>query len=165
VSRARNTLVSVINRLDICTHGFSCTVCCWPWTGYLDKDGYGLISYKCKARGTSRIIFCELNNIPLDENCYICHTCDNPPCGNWSHLYKGNAITNNNDTVQRGRGNRVSGEMHHQSKLSWDQVKEARRLFEEEHYSKYSIAKLYRISQSQMQRILTYKKWNDTDMM
>ena len=79
------------------------TETCWLWIGCKDKDGYGITSWRgdknCK---THRLLF-SLFKGNLKKGEYVCHTCDVRNCVNPGHLYKGNAITNNRDTVNRGR--------------------------------------------------------------
>lgn len=51
-----------------------------------------------------------------DEECAL-HTCDNPPCFNYLHLFKGNRTDNNIDMQRKDRGS---------NKITADQVRAIR---------------------------------------
>jgi hypothetical protein len=55
-----------------------------------------------KAAKAHRVAW-ALANGPIPDGAMICHHCDNPPCCNPAHLYAGNAQTNADDKVARGR--------------------------------------------------------------
>jgi hypothetical protein len=58
----------------------------------------------------------------------VCHTCDNPPCFLFAHLYVGAHIDNMADATAKGRmgpGERaVRGSAHYHAKLTEEQVRE-----------------------------------------
>jgi len=80
---------------------------CWPWTGSVNEHGYGGIRLGgrsgrlWKAHRIAYLITHPGEKLaPAD---HICHHCDNPPCCNPAHLYKGDYRTNVDDMVRRGR--------------------------------------------------------------
>lgn len=83
---------------------------CWPWSARARKrtpnGDYGRIFNR---RGASpRVIYAhrvawELTNGPLADGEYVFHRCDNPPCCNPSHLFKGTYLDNNRDMTAKGR--------------------------------------------------------------
>lgn len=82
---------------------------CWPWKMATDRDGYGVWSaYKTGIFGrgprqwrANRIALgIKLGREPVGM---ACHTCDNRICCNPSHLYEGDAKTNQEDVDARGR--------------------------------------------------------------
>jgi HNH endonuclease len=84
---------------------------CWLWTGHRLPKGYGmfyleLVNGKKKFTYAHRFSF-ELHIGPLDGE-QSCHLCDNPPCCNPAHLFRGNQSANLRDSALKGRltGNR-----------------------------------------------------------
>jgi hypothetical protein len=69
---------------------------CWPWRGNL-HHGYG------PTRTAFRLANGTVPDTVDGEPTLICHHCDNPPCVNPGHLYAGNASTNVQDALARGR--------------------------------------------------------------
>lgn len=54
---------------------------CWPWTGTLDNNGYGLFSVKHKYVGAHRYSY-QLSVGPIEPGLVVDHTCHNrdPDC-------------------------------------------------------------------------------------
>lgn len=75
---------------------------CWEWTSVKDKDGYGLFPINGFILKAHRYSY-KIHNKRFDEEKFVLHKCDNPPCVNPKHLYQGTATDNNRDTVKRGR--------------------------------------------------------------
>jgi hypothetical protein len=75
---------------------------CWPWTGRLDRWGYGMVRYDGQHRPVSRVAHI-LRNGPIDGGLFACHHCDNPACCNPAHIYAGTHQDNMDDRfVRRG---------------------------------------------------------------
>jgi hypothetical protein len=68
-----------------------------------DRYGYGMFKLRRDVRVTSSRFAFVLKNAVEPMQALVCHHCDNPACCNPGHLYLGNAKTNMNDKVQRGR--------------------------------------------------------------
>lgn len=74
---------------------------CWEWAGARNDYGYGLINIGRTER-VHRIAY-VLRNGPIDKADRVLHRCDNPPCFNPSHLFKGTAQDNTDDMHAKGR--------------------------------------------------------------
>src|SRR5262245_35578854 len=61
---------------------------CWEWTAYRNPRGYGQVGWMGKIRLTHRIAMGLTDGI-WDSNVPVCHHCDNPPCCNPAHLWRG----------------------------------------------------------------------------
>lgn len=82
---------------------------CWPWPGArgpAPRD-YGRV----RARGlrygplyVHRLVWEALTGAEPDPSLDVLHTCDNPPCGNPTHLFTGTAKDNTADMIAKGRG-------------------------------------------------------------
>jgi hypothetical protein len=88
---------------------------CWEWQGSRYPSHYGRI----RAAGTSyrahRVAW-TLFYGEIPSGMFVCHTCDNPPCVNPSHLFLGDSAANHKDMEAKGRNAR--GEIHGRAKLT-----------------------------------------------
>jgi len=127
---------------------------CWEWTGYVTRNGYGLLqarklsSHPLYAHRVAWML--EHGKIP--KGIHVLHQCDNPKCVRVDHLFLGTQRDNNVDRDRkgrtasgdrngartqphlnpfvRGRGSGLRGEHHPQSKLTDQQVAMLRLQFE-----------------------------------
>jgi hypothetical protein len=81
---------------------------CWPWTGSVNKDGYGQFSYRENGKtirlGAHRWILGHLRGKQLGPGEESCHSCDNPVCQNYvSHLRIDSHAGNMADMAERKR--------------------------------------------------------------
>lgn len=75
---------------------------CWEYQGWCNEWGYGTMGYCGDTWMVPRLAY-VLWKGPIPVGHYICHTCDNPPCGNPSHLWPGKSRENLKDCVSKGR--------------------------------------------------------------
>lgn len=101
---------------------------CWPWMGgrLIGKLNYGRFHLGSKTYRAHRMAFILVNG-PLVGDEQALHQCDNPPCTNPSHLFKGTNLDNISDRDAKGRQstgdhvppeNRPRGTKHHNAKLT-----------------------------------------------
>ncbi len=172
-----NTFESIMTKVDTCSHGVDCDLCCWPWKGSCDTKGYGKVMWLGHHWVAHKLIFIMYKQIPLFRKFYACHTCDNSICCNWNHVYEGTARSNARDKVERNKGNSAFGNKFPQSKLNEGKVRQMRRLyasggiFDVARYRKgrsnkgvnswsiKDIAELFSVSVSVTQRILRHEDW------
>lgn len=109
---------------------------CWEAKGYRDKDGY--VHFKAQNKDLIAHRIAHLLAYGDPGEFLVCHTCDNPPCCNPFHLFKGTALDNNRDKVKKGRAatgfkngrhthpeSTVRGERVNTSKITEAQAREA----------------------------------------
>lgn len=103
---------------------------CWNWNGERNSNGYGKISNTSGFRLAHRLA----HNIWVGPpgRLLVCHHCDNPPCCNPDHLFRGTHLDNIRDAAAKGRmtgprcPNPLKGEACPKSKLTDMQVREIR---------------------------------------
>ena len=77
---------------------------CWLWLKSITRRGYGrLLVPSMKQRSAHRVSYFLSNGHNPSPEEFICHKCDNPLCVNPQHLFIGDAKTNTQDMVLKGR--------------------------------------------------------------
>ncbi len=120
---------------------------CWIWFGARCSQGYGAFRLGEKIMGTHVVMWEHINGVvPLDK--MVCHTCDNPPCVNPSHLYLGTS-----------KENRIDDAVRHPRKLTPEKVEEIKQLLSQG-YRQKKVAAMFNVHPSLITQINTGKKWS-----
>lgn len=139
---------------------------CWLWTGYTDRDGYGMLWVKVgndparnhRANRLSYLI--HTGDIP--KGMFVCHRCDNPQCVNPSHLFLGSPQDNMIDKFAKGRGNLLGAPKPNARKLSDDQAREVR-ILRGQGVSSAQLARQYGVNVKTITNIVTGRHWEHLD--
>lgn len=77
---------------------------CWEWRGLCHPNGYGRVcNGRLRGDYAHRAAWMLANERTIPDGMCVCHTCDNPPCCNPSHLWLGTQTENIADRQAKGR--------------------------------------------------------------
>jgi len=141
---------------------------CWLWTGFLDGKGYGRFTIArgiagAYSEGAHRVSW-ALTNGAIPTGVHVLHNCDNPWCVNPAHLRLGTHAENMADMATRGRarGGSKPGEACGHAKLSWDTVREIRRLWAlPSHPSQRALGERFGVDRATISYVVRGKTWPD----
>lgn len=140
---------------------------CWEWKASRYEKGYGFFRRRGHVKGRSgdcaqahRMAW-ELTNGLIPDGLCVCHRCDNPPCCNPSHLFLGTNDDNMADMCAKDRHARLCGEKSGRAKLTWEKVREIRRLYSEGGVTQQQLADLFGVNQRSISLIVLGKSWRE----
>lgn len=137
---------------------------CLEWQRARDHRGYGRVGRGTKVFLTHRMAW-ELTNGPIPEGTHVLHRCDNPPCGEPSHLFLGTDLDNMRDMWDKGRGapGLVRGQDNGMAILTEDQVREIRRRYVPRKVTLHALAAEYGVTYSTIGYIISRKLWKHVE--
>lgn len=127
---------------------------CREWTGRKSDEGYGQVYWQGKAR-QAHVVAWELRHGPVPKGLCVCHSCDNPPCCNWDHLFLGTHADNMADMAAKGR--QASGERVAGAKLQESDIPVIRALAST--LSRREIARRYGVCRDTIAKVVVGKTW------
>ena len=75
---------------------------CWLWRGGVSTNGYGNFYVSGRLVRAHRYAY-ETHYGPVAPELQVCHRCDNKPCCNPAHLFRGTKSDNMRDCAAKGR--------------------------------------------------------------
>lgn len=126
---------------------------CWAWTASRFSGGmrYGSFYLNGKNTHAHRAAWALLRG-PIPKGMCVCHRCDNPLCVNPDHLFLGTVVDNNIDRDRKGRHRTYHGSSCPWSKVSVDQERQIRDLFESGRLTQSQLSNKFRVSRSVIAR-------------
>lgn len=125
---------------------------CWEWKGSTLNSGYGCLTYNYKTV-LAHVTAWRLTHIDFQKDKIILHKCDNRKCCNPAHLYEGTYSDNMNDRAIRNPNCQGGG----QPKLHKGEIWLIRKIHDNTKLFQYEIAKMFKISQRTVNRIVNSK--------
>jgi hypothetical protein len=146
---------------------------CWTWKQALTDHPthrYGRTNWNGRNDRAHRVAYKLTHNLQsLPTEVHICHTCDNTVCCNPKHLFKGDALANTRDRQAKGRiidrygaKNNMfgrKGERSPASKLTDDNVRSIRQMYEQTDMSLRAVGQHFNVSASCVEEIVNRKAW------
>ena len=127
---------------------------CWIWIGSRDSKNYGRLWIGNRYFFAHRFSYSIF--IGPIEGWDVLHHCDNPPCVNPRHLFRGTMADNNRDRTAKGRS--AKGERSGKTTLTQFQVLEIRRLYPMVRSSR-RLAAMFGVAMSTILRIFHRETW------
>lgn len=132
---------------------------CLIWMERVSNLGYGWAWLDERNQRAHRVAWQLHSGQKLLRGIFVCHSCDQPSCCQWKHLWLGDNSDNCHDRELKGRGDhgfRLTmpvGEKHGSAKLSDVQVAELRRELAELNKPRAEVARKYGISVTHVNRL------------
>ena len=129
---------------------------CWPWTGSISDQGYGVFRTGMKRTGAHRWGYAaRVGPIPVGHG--VLHRCDNRPCQNDQHWFTGTNADNVADRVAKGRSRSARGADHYRAVLTEQDVREIRAAAP--FMQRRALATAYDVSETTICEIAARRSW------
>lgn len=134
---------------------------CWEWAASKNTAGYGQVSLGGGKIDRAHRVCWQMVNGPIPEGMNVLHRCDNRACVRPSHLFLGTHRDNMQDALKKGRLTWpvARGEGHGAARLTWNDVREIRRLRSEGAVYR-ELAEMFGVGISQVARITRGESWS-----
>lgn len=136
---------------------------CREWPGSRSPKGHGRIRWGASGYiAVHRLVWMAAHgDVPEVDGKpgQVLHRCDNPPCFRLSHLYLSSHADNMRDRALAGNYRQVFGEANGMHKLTEDQVRDIRWLYEDQGWLQDKIAESFGITQVQVSSIVRREAW------
>ncbi len=136
------------------------TETCWLWTGCVERNGYGRLQVN-RVRWMPHRLSYFLAHGDIPDGLCVLHSCDNTLCVNPSHLRTGTAADNTADKVSKGR--HCQGETVGTSRFTETDIREMRRLRQEENLPYHAIGERYSTDAGTAWQICTRRSWKHVE--
>ena len=135
---------------------------CWEWTAFKLATGYGTMWYddEHKTEFAHRIAY-SLEHGEIPEGMCVLHKCDNPSCVSPRHLFLGTKADNMEDATSKGR--MAHGEANGNSKLTEEDVREARQAYAEGGISFESLRRRFGVSDVAIREAILGITWRHVE--
>lgn len=120
---------------------------CHIWTGARQRNGYGVVGTNDHGTFRAHRVAYEQAHGPLADGLQLDHKCRNRACINPEHLEP----VSNAENSRRGA----------KAKLTWDDVREIRRLRAEEGISLRKLGRMFGVSSCAIHNICIGKRWQE----
>jgi len=134
---------------------------CWNWTGYVGKNGYGMVRFEGERFTAHRLAYMLDKGRKISRNFLVLQTCENKKCCNPSHFKTSTRKKQLMEMAEKGtvRGYAQRGRDNHSAKLMNEQVMEIRRLFATGAYSKTKLGRMFSISDDEVKNLVNHRRW------
>jgi hypothetical protein len=135
---------------------------CRLWLASCDNHGYGQVGVPSLQRvAKAHSVAWRLTYGPIPTGKQLNHSCDVRPCVEPAHLKLGTQKQNLQDISARGRWkpHAAGGENNATAKLTWEKVREIRRLRTEFGWKLVDLAKKFKLCTSQVSNIINHRQW------
>lgn len=125
---------------------------CWPWTEYVNEDGYGSFYFEGRMVGAHELAITFTTGEKRLPELDTCHSCGNRICCNPKHLRFDTRLSNVADTVRMG--------LHTNKRITDEQVRTIR-LRHAAGASQRELAQQFEVSASLVNNLITGRKRRD----